>query len=1063
MPVDVERKRTLKGAIAVSGWARYWAWNEAIADHLFSDESAGRSAYLALEEDDLRKLCEDLGEPGDVGSRPLVSAVLATLNLERGRNDFREHLDLLSLRLPTSLETPTSLALLAVLSLAAGQMDASDGMAAHNYYGRLQSLLGLVDGETQHRLQSGYMYAAEHLWAPLNQWLVAWDGSRGVPTAYAVGQRYIGLPMSQALVRRRDRNVMHRIFAAESLPPGYRMGTADMERLLDLWAGRVPSPLSGPLRTLWASPSARERITSVATLELETWDGSDLENERATSSGSTPATARLILSLRTFPRPRLQFALAVPNPDGRQEATLEAETSEGTLSLDAIGSPGGMLRVQDREQVDIASLLADELLLVDPLTGRRFVRMPRRVVVFRHDQLQNSYVESEHIQLGEPCVVIVAAPLAEAARRLLAAVARPGFGELPPSTPGIPDGWVVFRDVHVLARYEGQLHADLGVLLPMTASSLTLLGGFQLPGHLRKWSSLDPPEIQAVSDSATRLQLRIDRGSKIGEAVLVEHIEGSLALVPLKGRGLEDGEYLVTLFADASTRPVTTSVLRLRSAATKTLDAAGATGSLTHSPRTQRWGWALSASGQDFPPASEGGEADVPPDTSCLCGFVAGPEFASVAQAIGLPSQVPTPSAARPTPAVFAHRAVPNPADVETGMPPVRMRPQVAPRESRAGHIRVGRGLGAGSCIRTGAHRFQLPTVQPGPPKSAFVDSECQVCGLQRRFPTRPRKKRDRIGSSVSTLNLSLVPAVPMHAVNDDWSVAFDALCHLGGGTISSFERVAAQIDGSALFSDALMRSLEYLGHLEVERSRDQRPVRWAMVPPALVTLADDLHWLVGTRSGAMVEALNSTVTLWGGRLEAGNDQGIPRVMLRGVAADLLPEVIAEAFPVGAAPGVSSMTSETLVGALPPLSRAASLLPRVPVPHYLTAERWDTETATWQPTNQLGEEGAYRLKGSTTRYGVRTRRSVAEGTIALAGVHLVKHIANAMASDLLAGYHSASGSVVVPLGADLPGIYGRVLALCSGRLPIAIPDHRLLQYTHVSKAVAGTLADRLRV
>jgi len=169
--------------VAAQSWARYRAWNEAIADYLFSDASAGRAVYLAVEDDDLVHLCRALGEPQEQPSGALVDAVKATLNLDPGVNDFRDHVQYVSARPSGSLETPSSLALLVVLSLAAASMDAADGMAAHNYYGRLTRLLGLTDPDVVRRLQSGYQQVAEDLWAPLNDWLVAWDGARGGPTA----------------------------------------------------------------------------------------------------------------------------------------------------------------------------------------------------------------------------------------------------------------------------------------------------------------------------------------------------------------------------------------------------------------------------------------------------------------------------------------------------------------------------------------------------------------------------------------------------------------------------------------------------------------------------------------------------------------------------------------------------------------------------------------------------------------------------------------------------------------------------------------------------------------
>jgi hypothetical protein len=79
----------------------------------------------------------------------------------------------------------------------------------------------------------------------------------------------------------------------------------------------------------------------------------------------------------------------------------------------------------------------------------------------------------------------------------------------------------------------------------------------------------------------------------------------------------------------------------------------------------------------------------------------------------------------------------------------------------------------------------------------------------------------------------------------------------------------------------------------------------------------------------------------------------------------------------------------------------------------------------------------------------------------LGNAQLVKHIANLWAGDPLIGYHSLSGSVVTPLGADLPALYGRALALNSGRAPHAIEKHRMLQYPAVPREIAQVVFDRM--
>ncbi|WP_138180063.1 hypothetical protein [Nakamurella multipartita] len=147
--------------------------------------------------------------------------------------------------------------------------------------------------------------------------------------------------------------------------------------------------------------------------------------------------------------------------------------------------------------------------------------------------------------------------------------------------------------------------------------------------------------------------------------------------------------------------------------------------------------------------------------------------------------------------------------------------------------------------------------------------------------------------------------------------------------------------------------------------------------------------------------------------------------------------------------------------ALPNLSELASALRRMQVPAYRTVESWNTTTATWQPAHSMERMGAYRIRDFRSTYVVREGADIASGEVAIGNAQLVKHIANMWADDPLARYHTPSDSVIAPLGADLPGLYGRALSICSGRAPREIVKHNMVQYQSVSREVANVIFARL--
>src|SRR5690606_20527969 len=147
-------------------------------------------------------------------------------------------------------EPPPVLGLLAVLSATAEFMRHGDGMAEANYYGRLAQVLGV--SEHKELVAAGYRKVAEPFWRALNDWLVGLDGLRGLPTAYALQHRYVGLPLSQALVRRGDRERLIGFFQSFGLSPGSDVPPAEMQILLTAWMSRKPCPATRTFESLWS-------------------------------------------------------------------------------------------------------------------------------------------------------------------------------------------------------------------------------------------------------------------------------------------------------------------------------------------------------------------------------------------------------------------------------------------------------------------------------------------------------------------------------------------------------------------------------------------------------------------------------------------------------------------------------------------------------------------------------------------------------------------------------------------------------------------------------------------
>jgi hypothetical protein len=983
--------------------SEYERVGEAIAAVMFDTKQAGQPVYALADEGTIRAVMAKADIEGQ-GLEALSRIVASSLQLGRtGVPAFQWQTQGARLHRDHPLDTPPALPLLVLLSTAAEQMHADGDLAAHNYYSRLHRLLKVSTTEYQ-RVENDYRRAAEILWGSLNAWLEAWEGERGIPTAYAVGAHtFVGLPMSQAVVRQHDRVGLHELFAAEGMTPGLRISPDDMSAAMDPYASSTPSlPLSSHIARLWRVPNARERIVDAACLELEAWDGSGVE---AFASSRPVSSTRLLAFLRTFPRKSIEFNLMLPyRSEAPNRARFQAASME--VVVPTLAGPGGSTRLSGVDGVTASSLVGERL---DGRFGeddsRPFARLPKRATPLRWDDLQGAFVEVERISLGEDSIVVLRSDARQRVEAHLAAHARPGWRELL-DLPGMPDGWLIYQHVQMISAPVGQMHFDLLPLAPRARTSLALRGGFVLPGLLRKWSVSDPPEAVALAAGAASISIMVYRGSRVDpDAVVANAVhEGELAVLTLAARDLTDGEYLVAMFVDRAVKPSSTALLRLRSASSPQFRVEDVDIRLVYSPESSPR-WPLSAGPPDWPAHVNGAR------------IVELSSFADQASA-------------------HVHEFVP------------RERGVAIPTAHRT---QIGIPMAVDSCLITGMHHFRGPRVEPGRTSPRTVEWECETCGLLRRFAgnawaARKREKTDRPAAPV------IVP--PVHESEEpDFEVAFDALNHVGTGSLGVFERIAAQVEGSGLFADSFLRRLEVVGHVDVARDDYLRVTEWAVNSSTLVPIDDGRWVLIGSRSESLLGQIRSLANE-GVSVDVSVDAEMARVELVGKIPHLAFEEIGITV-------LADSPAQTIAYALPPLSHVAISLKRIIVPAYRSAEFWDTASASWHSTDTMRRVGAYRLKDFGSTYAIRSPDDVEQGTIGLGNAQIVKHVANLWAGDPLLGYNSRSGSVVTPLGADLPGLYGRALSLCSGRAPREIESHRMLQYPSTPKRVADIIFDRV--
>ncbi|GAB3085694.1 hypothetical protein [Isoptericola nanjingensis] len=971
--------------------AEYERWNAALTDVLLPEQDEPRPAYLDLESDVLEALGARMEVASDEVVPALAGAVAATLVTTGGV--FAWHRERLrAWRGGRRTATNPLVALLATFSLAAERMASGDGMSAQNYYGRLSDLLGFDAG----RLGTSYRDVAEPFWASLNLWLTALDGRRGTPTAYSVGLRYVGLAVSQALVREADRKRLERFFTDFGLAPRSELPPAELTPLLGSWINEPQSPATNHLANLWRKPSLQGRVAEVAATLLAEWDGLDTDTE-ADEPGAR-GRARLALSITAFPRPqiRLMPQLFLPRPEVSRQVTLHGEQDEA-VTVEQVA--GGTMSFQDPGLVDAAGLLEGVLSITDELAGS-VVRRPRGLVVFRKDDLTGSWVEVQQVLMGDDVALLVSSRLLDGVEAVLREVSRPGW-TTDQSTRGIPHAWTLVREVEIFSRpaEEGRLAQDLRSLVPLTSSQLKLAGGLALPGRLRnRWHSGRAPEVRAVSDVGVPFVVRIldlgPPGDPHDDLVVLEEW-------PDKGTGsviqdlaeleLDDGDYAVELVVGEDV--LSRKEIYLRS---------------SDSPDEALWSRVEEVSHGLADPLSVIGAGDT---------AAAGPVVQGVLLDAG----------------EVGDRA-------EVSRPPARPWWRAAADQERTRTVALARPA-PDSCFYTGRHRFELGTAMydsKGRPLATTTEGVCTNCDLRKRFSAsywKNRKqfeRRQALASGARVEAAALPPSTPRpEGIAEGWDLALDALRFAGGGPFRLLEGIARQIDPSSLFVKEFVATLEALGHIEVRRSPETlAEVSWEICPTSVIDTREE-RVLAGFWTPGLLEVAEENLADHGRSLtEEAQTLSPDRWSTSATDAEVLEHLgIEDVLVVGRA-GIA------LAAALPPLSSVVAALPRRKAPPHLDVQWFDPARAAWIDVVGVDGPGAYRVGRYASQHLLRTAQDVVDGTLARADVYLVKHAAAAeLGGRALLAYDEHNRELAVPLGASLPGMYQRAVVMDSCRAP----------------------------
>ncbi|GHD16439.1 hypothetical protein GCM10010313_44720 [Streptomyces violarus] len=459
--------------------AAYKHWHDVLSTEFFGPEHALQSIVLYLDVE----IQQDLAERHSTGTS-LAQAVADELiwDEQEGKLFTRIQRQCVEWANSGSSGPPPSLPVLALSVLAATRMASSDGMLKTNFYGRWVQLFGEQAGSYRaNKLVHAFLDVTE-MWEELHTWLEQTGGLYGTSTV-STGDPYwkIGYPISQALVRGSDRQVLTRFFAATRLRPNNpnQVSGRELLRRLRVWTSGHDRGLSHRLldEMDYAAENAAESneplITSLLRRLADDWDGTLHEPERGHRRRAHGL--RLVVADRGSRAEWLAEAV-----DGLPEAQVSMPGGRTFMLRKEYGGVyGGLETLQPSLQQ-----LADGVRLEGDMLVLEWV--PQEVVLLRMHPHLGEWVSTEYFEPGEQHWILAADTAAHDVRTMVEALGTRKVRE----AVGPVAGWRLFKGVRAvsgtgLTRTLDRGGAHVHVLEPQVRQRAELSGGLRIAPEYR--------------------------------------------------------------------------------------------------------------------------------------------------------------------------------------------------------------------------------------------------------------------------------------------------------------------------------------------------------------------------------------------------------------------------------------------------------------------------------------------------------------------------------------------------------------------------------------------------
>lgn len=880
---------------------------------------------------------------------------------------------------------PPFTAILFTLARAAELMVSDGQFSSSNYYQRLASITGRRGSHF-----SGHGSSSEKLWGSFNNWLADTDFQFGRPTARAVNAyRYVGIAMSQAIVREEDLQRFHEMFEKY----GFRETDAITEEEIAQYIGNWihSSRPTGRLKEAWRNIELRPRVCEAAVAELRDWNKAG----SGTQVGQSRVAKRLSFAA-SFKHDHFAGTRSILPWLGREAEIQTIELSQQCGAPLTLGNStyGNFATVEPRGALDWVTVLTHGAEFVTP-EDESFAWTGRPVIPLSRSERGNYWTEVSRVTLGVEHVV-----LARSEKRVLnqveqglELVATPGYSlSTAKELKGLPAGWVAYERVQITSPMDEPSDLQLALSPLGETSGLQVIGGLKIGQSI--WHERKPPRV-ALDARGKPVSIRAWAGTSVeGEEICRNDNAEGRAELDLSHCLAKDGNVYVQGYVDGQLASAATLLLRSADRP-RPLDRQlrGFTG--YSSP------WKSAPIDQDTElvrgmdiPVTRMHEHELSFETFRTLGKISGEE-----ENVTIPSAQTT----RWTTAAISLTGL-QPEDVMK-LP----------------------------CSVRGLHVFRYETLPPDFPKYLPVNKECKDCGTH-VLERRPRMKTmPRPGMRMQTKAVPVTTIAGSFSERLSMDLWMDAASFWGRGSLAAFEALVSAEGLDPWRASQVLRDLSWLGHVDLDYGSGLKPRSWSIAPPVLSYVTPEKSFFSGFRNAALLNGLQERLVSIGATISMiipFNQPGL--VYVEG------------ATPVQASEAIAGLRDyhgrPVKVVENPAIGLANFALERGDIRTGFTpmtlsdgddVERFDLARSRWRRTDSTKEPGAYRFVHAGTQYAFRS----SSGQAYVTSHEFAKLGAARLSGVRLHAYDEEDQVFSSVLGCEPPALLSRVLVACSGRLP----------------------------